>query len=220
MMTRAVRRNTAPLGEFSDAEIVRLLAKGRLQATDEVRADAGQWISVGSYAQSIVPVTMPSSDSQLRDGFFVHYHGARNGPFNKLKLESMVRSGLLDASAMVEAADGSSAPVPIGSLIGLPVPPPFSHSVAQAPVVSSPNPAGKLPDSSSDSGDGAGTRSGQSSYLELWIQCAFWIFVAMCVLGYLNNRGRGLAAMMGAGLLLAPIKGAILAWIIWAVRRK
>jgi hypothetical protein len=132
----------------------------------------------------------------------------------------MVRSGLLDASAMVEAADGSSAPVPIGSLIGLPVPPPFGHSVAQASVVSSPNPAGKLPDSSSDSGDGAGTRSGQSSYLELWIQCAFWIFVAMCVLGYLNNRGRGLAAMMGAGLLLAPIKGAILAWIIWAVRRK
>ena len=42
----------------------------------------------------------------------------------------------------------------------------------------------------------------------------------MAVLGYLNNRGSGLAAMMGAGVLLAPLKGAILAWIIWAVRKK
>jgi hypothetical protein len=225
-MSRSVRRNGAALGEFNDAEIGRLLAKGRLQSTDEVRADSGQWVPLGVYAQSLAPIAQTGSSTATPGrpaarGFFVHYQGRRHGPFDIPKLEAMVRTGLLDASAMVEPADGSAPASPIGSLLASSLPQPVAQGQAVQPVVGGGVPTATLPgaDDSDSSGDSSSAQ-GNQSFMELWIVCSFWIFVGMAALGYLNNRGRGLAAMMGAGLLLAPIKGAILAWIIWAVRRK
>ena len=226
-MSRSVRRNGAALGEFNDAEIGRLLAKGRLQATDEVRADSGQWVPLGVYAQSLAPIASHAGSSTATPGrpaargFFVHYQGRRHGPFDIPKLEAMVRTGLLDASAMVEPADGSAPASPIGSLVALPLPPPVAQGQAVQPFAGGGAPTATLPgaDDSDSSGDSSSAQ-GNQSFMELWIVCSFWIYVGMAVLGYLNNRGSGLAAMMGAGVLLAPLKGAILAWIIWAVRKK
>ena len=226
-MSRSVRRNGAALGEFNDAEIVRLLAKGRLQATDEVRADSGQWVPLGVYAQSLAPIAQAGSltatpGRPAARGFFLHYQGRRHGPFDIPKLEAMVRTGLLDASAMVEPADGSAPASPIGSLVALPLPPPVTLGQAVQPVAGGGgSQTATIPgtDASDSSGDSSSAQ-GNQSFMELWIICSFWIYVGMAVLGYLNNRGSGLAAMMGAGVLLAPLKGAILAWIIWAVRKK
>jgi hypothetical protein len=41
----------------------------------------------------------------------------------------------------------------------------------------------------------------------------------MAVLGFLSNNVGGLAVALGAGLLLAPVKGAFWAWIIWLIRK-
>lgn len=225
-MSRSVRRNGAALGEFNDAEIGRLLAKGRLQATDEVRADSGQWVPLGVYAHSLAPIAQAGSSTvtpgrPAARGFFVHYQGRRHGPFDIPKLEAMVRTGLLDASAMVEPVDGSAPASPIGSLVALSLPPPVAPGQAVQPVAGGGSPTATLPGAdASDSSGHSSSAQGNQSFMELWIICSFWIYVGMAVLGYLNNRGSGLAVMMGAGVLLAPLKGAILAWIIWAVRKK
>ena len=226
-MSRSIRRNGATLGMFRDPEILRLMAKGRLLASDEVLTDSGQWRVLGDYVQSIVPTAPPPSSGPSNSGrpaargFFVHYQGRRHGPFDIPKLEAMVRTGLLDASAMVEPADGSAPASPIGSLVALPLPPPVAQGQAVQPFAGGGAPTATLPgaDDSDSSGDSSSAQ-GNQSFMELWIICSFWIYVGMAVLGYLNNRGSGLAAMMGAGVLLAPLKGAILAWIIWAVRKK
>ena len=225
-MSRFVRRSNATLGEFNDVEIGRLLAKGRLQATDEVRADSGQWVSLAVYAQSLAPIAQAGSSTAtpgrpLARGFYVHYQGSRHGPFDVSKLEAMVQAGLLDASAMVEPSDGSSPASPIGSLVASPLPPPIVASPAGQPFIGGRGQATPMPGGvKADMSAGASSSAGKASYLGLWMQCSFWIYVAMALLGYLNNTGRGLAVMMGAGIILAPVKGAILAWIIWAVRKK
>jgi hypothetical protein len=38
-------------------------------------------------------------------------------------------------------------------------------------------------------------------------------------LGYLNSREAGLATAIGAGLILAPLKGLFWGWIYWLIKK-
>ena len=51
-------------------------------------------------------------------------------------------------------------------------------------------------------------------YWKTWIKCTVWILVLGCFLGLGSGGMEGLAVAIGAGIILAPIKGAILAFII------
>ena len=57
------------------------------------------------------------------------------------------------------------------------------------------------------------------SFFKTWLKCTCWIFAIFCLLGFLSASGRGLAWAIGGGIILAPIKGLILAAIIWAFRK-
>ncbi len=207
-MTATVRRNAIVLGEFTDAEIGRLLAKGRLLPTDEVRTFAGQWVALADHARSLNSPTSPDgravSNGPAPGGYFVHDRGRRLGPFDLMKLEAMLRSGLLDAAAMVEPGDGSGPVTSIGSLLASPIPPPLPPPYRAVSAVEA-SPA---------------ARNSDASFWSLWWRSTLGIFALMALLGYLNDQGRGLAFMMGAGIFLAPMKGAVLAGLIWAFRRK
>lgn len=53
-------------------------------------------------------------------------------------------------------------------------------------------------------------------YWKTWLKCTVWILVLGCFLGLGSGGMKGLAVAIGAGIILAPIKGAILAFIIRA----
>jgi hypothetical protein len=57
-------------------------------------------------------------------------------------------------------------------------------------------------------------------FWKTWLKCTGWIFLSYCVFGFAANGSSGLAAGFGGGLILAPIKGAILAAIIRWYRAK
>lgn len=64
----------------------------------------------------------------------------------------------------------------------------------------------------------AGTKP-KVSYLKLWLKTTLWIYGIGCLLGFLSAGSYGLGMCLVLGLLLAPIKGAFWAWIIWLFKK-
>lgn len=215
--TYTVRRAVTQLGSFSVREISALFAKGKLQATDEVGLAGGGWQSVEIFLKSIPQQQAPAAPSPAtpgrQSGYYVTFKGQRHGPLELSKIKAMVEANLLDSSAQLENAASPGQLVGIGSVIPI-VPPPLPPqagvtaasprsavaSPVTAPAVSSPV-------------------KPKVSYLNLWWKATLWIYLIMAVLGFLTNNLNGLAIALGAGLLLAPLKGAFWAWIIWLIRK-
>ena len=57
------------------------------------------------------------------------------------------------------------------------------------------------------------------SYWACWWKATWVLFLLGCLLGFLNAGESGLAMAMGAGLLLAPIKGLFWGWIYWLIKK-
>jgi hypothetical protein len=57
------------------------------------------------------------------------------------------------------------------------------------------------------------------TYWACWWKATWVLFLIGCVLGYLNSREAGLATAIGAGLILAPIKGLFWGWIYWLIKK-
>lgn len=60
----------------------------------------------------------------------------------------------------------------------------------------------------------------RSPFWVLWLKCSAWVYSIGCILGFLSNGAKGAAVAIGAGVILAPIKGLIIAAIIRAVSRR
>ena len=51
-------------------------------------------------------------------------------------------------------------------------------------------------------------------FWKTWLKCTGWIFLSYCAFGFAAHGSSGLAAAFGAGIIAAPMNGAILAAII------
>lgn len=215
--TYTVRRAGVQLGSFSVREISALFAKGKLQATDEVGLVGGVWQTIEIFLKSIpqqqAPVAASPAMPARQSGYFVTFKGQRHGPLELSKIKAMVEANLLDSSAQLENAASPGQLLNISSVIPI-VPPPLPTQAgvsAASPQVAVANPA-TAPAVSSPV-------KPKVSYLNLWWKTTLWIYLIMAVLGFLTNNLAGLAIALGAGLLLAPLKGAFWAWIIWLIRK-
>lgn len=215
--TYAVKRAGNQLGVFSSNEISALFAKGKMLASDEVWISVGGWQLVDVFLRSVpaasaAPVAPTPVSSPRQSGFYVLFKGQRHGPLELSKIKAMVEANLLDSSATLESVAMPGQVVSIDSVVPV-VPPPLP---AAAPVVVQNSPASHVPLLATS----AGTRAKPKvSYLSLWWKATLWIYSIMAVLGFLSNNLPGLAVALGAGLLLAPVKGAFWAWIIWLIRK-
>jgi hypothetical protein len=88
-------------------------------------------------------------------------------------------------------------------------------SVALAPVVTLNSSASATKSTSPP----AKPAKSKVSYLNLWWKTSLWIYGIGAVFGYLAGNLSGFIAALLLGLLLAPIKGAFWAWIIWLFKR-
>lgn len=215
--TYAVRRAGNQLGVFSSKEISALFAKGKLLSNDEVGLSTGSWQLVDAFLRSIPatsagPVSPGLVSSPRQSGFYVSFKGQRHGPLELSKIKAMVEANLLDSSATLESVTKPGHVVSIDSVVPV-VPPPLPA----APVVALNGPTvSPVPLSATSAAQPAKPKV---SYLNLWWKATLWIYVIMAVLGFLSNNLAGLAVALGAGLLLAPVKGAFWAWIIWLIRK-
>ena len=56
------------------------------------------------------------------------------------------------------------------------------------------------------------------TYWACWWKATWVLFLLGCLLGYLNAGESGLATAIGAGLILAPLKGLFWGWIYWLIK--
>ena len=217
--TYTVRRGSNQLGVFSAREVSALYAKGRLLAGDEVGLLGGAWQGVDAFLKSnpqqasVPPVAATSSALPRHTGYYVTFKGQRHGPLELSKIKAMIEANLLDSTAMLEGISTPGRVVPIDSVIPI-VPPPLPPS-AQAPVAHPQQGPVVAPISPGSSP----SVKPKVSYFNLWWKATLWIYGIMAVFGFLANNVPGLAIALGAGLILAPIKGAFWAWIIWLIRK-
>lgn len=215
--TYAVRRAGNQLGVFSSKEISALFAKGKLLSSDEVGLSTGGWQPVDAFLRSIPaasagPFSPGPLSSPRQSDFYVSFKGQRYGPLELSKIKAMVEANLLDSSATLESMTTPGHVVSIDSFVPM-VPPPLPA----APVVAlNSTKASSIPLSATSAAQPAKPKV---SYLNLWWKTTLWIYAIMAVLGFLSNNLAGLAVALGAGLLLAPVKGAFWAWIIWLIRK-
>lgn len=220
--TFSVRRTGSHLGLFRLQEIHALCAKGKLGDADEVQDESGSWVSLGLFVRanplpsSISPAPSAKAGSHsLGPSCHVHDNGKRIGPLEISKLEGMVKIGLLNSSSRVELP-GSTPPYPsLAEYLTIPVPPPLPPVEACRAAVP---PNTTVVGSSKSSSGGAPPRNGVS-YLDIWWKATLVIYILGVLLGYLSQGPQGMAFSMGAGIVVAPIKGAFWAWIIWLFRR-
>lgn len=216
--TYAVRRAGNQLGVFSSREISALFAKGKLLSSDEVGLSTGGWQPVDAFLRSIPaasagPFSPGPLSSPRQSDFYVSFKGQRYGPLELSKIKAMVEANLLDSSATLESVAMPGQVVSIDSVVPV-VPPPLPSA---APVVATNSPkVSPVPLLATSAGQ---PTKPKVSYLSLWWKTTLWIYAIMAVLGFLSNNVSGLAVALGAGLLLAPVKGAFWAWIIWLVRK-
>jgi hypothetical protein len=222
MKTYQVRRASASLGLFNEREIRALVNKGKLLPADELDQGAGQWVALGTFLASLPPVAAsasarPAASAPAAAGrhFYLHAHGSRVGPLELSKLEGMAQAGLLDASAMLEDVTQPGHLVPIGDHVALPTP---------AATVMSPAPGASLSSTAAAASFSpppvaAAPAKTKVSYLGLWWKTTLWIYGIGAVLGYLAGNLNGFIGALVLGVLLAPIKGAFWAWIIWLFKR-
>jgi hypothetical protein len=135
-----LRRGKLFLGKFSSLEIQKLLARSKLNSSDEILTDNGNWEALSIFIKKIPPL-MPSATS----------------------------------------VGGNTKPKP--------------------------RPAS------------SGAKTNKVSYLNLWLKTTLWIYGIGLLLGFLAAGTYGLGVSLAAGLLLAPIKGAFWAWIIWLFKK-
>jgi hypothetical protein len=57
------------------------------------------------------------------------------------------------------------------------------------------------------------------TYWACWWHATWVLFLIGCVLGFLSAGEAGLATAIGAGLILAPIKGLFGGWIYWLIKK-
>jgi hypothetical protein len=216
--TYAVKRGGGELGAFSIKELAALFAKGKLLATDEVCHGPGNWQFLEVFLKN-TPVPAPSPvvaslpPIQRQPGYYVTYKGQRHGPLELSKIKAMIDANLLDSSATLESVLTPGKVVRIDTVISIvppPLPAPSTASAAnnQATFVS---PVPSL--------TAAQPAKPKVSYMSLWLKSTLWIYLIMAVVGFLANNLAGLAVALGAGLILAPIKGAFWAWIIWLIKK-
>lgn len=222
MKTYQVRRASASLGLFNERELRALIHKGKLLPADELDQGAGQWVALGTFLASLPPDAASASARPVASApaaagrhFYLHAHGSRVGPLELSKLEGMARAGLIDASAMLEDVTQLGNLVPVGDHV--PLPTPAATNTNPAPVVSSNSPA-SIASSTPPPVPVAPIKS-KVSYLELWWKTTLWIYGIGALLGYLAGNLDGLIGALVLGVLLAPIKGAFWAWIIWLFKR-
>jgi len=216
-----IRRKGAILGLFSHAEMVSLLAKGKLLPTDEVSNDKSGWISLRDYLSSQQAPPAPGLGRLEHHGdrgvCFVHVRGQRVGPLEVSKLEAMLRADVLTADATVETP-GMSPPYPsLAVFLGIPTVPRINPNVSWPKPIATPiDEPDEQPVSQTQRAAVVERRTG---YLQLWWKTTLVIFVVGVLLGYLSNGPQGMGMAIGAGLIGAPLKGAFWAWIIWVFRR-
>jgi hypothetical protein len=217
IQTHAVRRSGNQLGVFSSREISALFSKGKLLASDEVGLSAGAWQPVEAFLRSVpapspVPAGSASVASPRQSGYYVSFKGQRHGPLELSKIKAMVEANLLDSTATLESINSPGQVVMIDSVIPV-VPPPLPVAARVVPL------AGQATVSPSSPAPATQPVKPKVSFLNLWWKATLWIYGIMAVLGFLSNNLPGLAVALGAGLILAPLKGAFWAWIIWLIRK-
>ncbi len=195
-----------------------MFSKGKLLASDEVGLSVGNWELVDAFLKSVpvpppAPVVSTSIVSPRQSGYYVSFKGQRHGPLELSKIKAMVEANLLDSSATLESVTTPGHVVMIDSIVPV-VPPPLPVAARVAPFAiqsSSVSPASPTPATQ--------PVKPKVSFLNLWWKATLWIYGIMAVLGFLSNNLPGLAVALGAGLLLAPVKGAFWAWVIWLIRK-
>lgn len=222
MKTHQVRRATASLGLFNERELRALVQKGKLLPTDEVDDGAGKWIDLGAFMAALpaLGASAPQSAEQLASvapvsgrHFYLHTGGNRIGPLEHSKISGMAQAGLVDAKAMLEDVSLPGQLDPIANHVQLS--PHAAKVVAPAPVVTLNSSASVTKSTPTP----ATPAKSKVSYLNLWWKTSLWIYGIGAVFGYLAGNLSGFIAALLLGLLLAPIKGAFWAWIIWLFKR-
>jgi hypothetical protein len=226
MKTYQVRRAAVSLGLFNERELRALLQKGKLLATDEIDEGSGKWGQLGAFMATL-PAPMPTpAQAPARPvpvsavpgrNFYLHAGGQRIGPLERSKIVGMAQSGLVDPSAMLEDVALPGRLDPIADHVTLPtLTPSYATasaatgtvpSVAPSPVVAVPPPIPPKPVAKN------------VSYLDLWVKATLWIYGLGALFGYLAGNMDGFLAALVVGILLAPLKGAFWAWIIWLFKK-
>ena len=57
------------------------------------------------------------------------------------------------------------------------------------------------------------------TYWACWWRATWVISLIGCVMGFLSGGGGGLGYAIGAGLMLAPLKGLFWGWIYWLIKK-
>ena len=57
------------------------------------------------------------------------------------------------------------------------------------------------------------------TYWACWWRATWVIYLIGCVMGFLSGGGGGLGYAIGAGLILAPLKGLFWGWIYWLIKK-
>ena len=227
MNTYQVRRASASLGLFNERELRALVQKGKLVPTDEIDEGSGNWNSLGTFMAALPQAAASVASASTRTSlaaqsapmagrhFYLHAGGSRIGPLELSKITGMAQARLIDASARLEDVTQPGNLVPVGDHVPLPAlvatvtsPLPVASSNSQAAATSSsPPPVSIAP------------ANRKVSYLELWWKTTLWIYGIGAVFGYLAGNLNGFIGALVLGVLLAPIKGAFWAWIIWLFKR-
>jgi hypothetical protein len=149
--------------------------------------------------------------------FYLHKGGQRIGPLERAKIEGMVRAGLVDSSAMLEDIYIPGQLDPIGNHFKLSLARP---SIAPAPVVHH-TPPSTLPSAVSGTPHlvASNPAAKKVSFVDLWVKTTIWIYALGALFGFLAGNLNGFVVALIIGILLAPIKGAFWAWIIWLFKR-
>lgn len=225
MTNYQIRRGGATLGLFNPGEISRLLASGKLRLTDELEQAPGSWVALAAYSQSIgaqpaspIGVTPQfSPPSASTQNFYVHFNGVRTGPLELSKIVGLAKSGVINASAMLEDIATPGVLIPLTRHVSLPAAQSAPATVV-SPVSVSSAPSYSQTVVTSSAATAAPTKS-KVTFLECWLKASLWIYAAIVIIGFLGGNVDGLIGGLIIGILVAPIKGAFWGLIIWLIKR-
>ena len=203
------------------------MQKGKLLPTDEIDEGTGNWNSLGTFMAALPQAAASVASASARTSsaaqsppmagrhFYLHADGSRIGPLELSKITGMAQARLIDASARLEDVTQLGNLVPVGDHV--PLPTPAVTATSPAPVASSNSPIAAT--SSTPPPVPVAAIKSKVSYLELWWKTTLWIYGIGAVFGYLAGNLDGFIVALVLGVLLAPIKGAFWAWIIWLFKR-
>jgi len=226
MKNYQVRRAAISLGLFNERELRALMQRGKLLATDEIDEGSGKWGQLGAFIATLPAPMAATAQTPARPvpgsavpgrNFYLHAGGQRIGPLERSKIVGMAQSGLIDLSAMLEdvalpgqldpIADHVTLPTLTPSCAPAPAVPGTVPSISPSPVLATPPPIPPKPVTK------------KVSYLDLWVKATLWIYGLGALFGYLAGNMDGFLTALVLGILLAPLKGAFWAWIIWLFKK-